>query len=239
MVQINAQIIADSHRGMYALISQIDHQIGALIGELREKKLLNNTLIIFHSDHGDMLFDHNTVAKALPLEGSAHIPFIVVPPEQAVSEITFHQKCTEPVCIEDIMPTILDYCGVPIPKTVEGKSLRPQIERKKSKKRDYIHIVSVGNHALTNGKIKYCWFGADGTELLFNLDKDPRECKDLSTNPKHKPLLKEWRSKLIRELTRRKDPACKKGKLVPHPVKEAKNIRWLNQFGWNNRGWDH
>jgi arylsulfatase A-like enzyme len=223
---------------MYGLVTQIDHQIGVIIGQLREEGLLKNTLIIFTSDHGDMMFDHGALAKSLPFQGSANVPFIAVPPLESRSTGKLNRTCDLPVGLEDVMPTILNYCGVKIPASVEGRSLKGLIQGKSpSKWREVMHIVIRDRYAVTDNRFKYCWFGDNGTELLFNLVDDPRECKDLSKDKSHAKVLKKYRSRLIELLKERRDPALRGGKLVSG--KKSSSLSPNNLFVWNNRGWNH
>lgn len=73
-------LIADIRRAYYACITQIDYNLGMLFARLRELDLLENTWIMFTSDHGEMLGDHRMGAKSVGMEGSAHIPMLVKPP---------------------------------------------------------------------------------------------------------------------------------------------------------------
>lgn len=192
----------------YGSIHFIDHQIGRLLQFMAKSKLLHNTLIIFTSDHGDMLGDHNLWRKTYAYEGSAHIPLIVKLPNSM--GIPARQQVDEPVCLQDIMPTILETTGVPIPQTVDGSSLLSIMQEARPDWRPYVH----GEHStcyseeqemqyLTDGKWKYIWFPRMGTEQLFNLQKDPGELNDLATNVAHTSTLQTWRQRLIDVLASR------------------------------------
>ena len=109
--------IRRARRAFYAQCTHIDHQIRSLIGTLRECNLLKDTIIVFLSDHGDTLFDHGMVGKRTFYEGSANIPLIFSGEPMAQWRGT---KTDRLACLEDIMPTLLDLCGIEIPSTVEG-----------------------------------------------------------------------------------------------------------------------
>ena len=68
-----------ARRAFYATLTHIDHQIRVVIGLLREEGLLDDTIIAFTSDHGDMLGDHNRWAKSVLYEMSAKVPLVIVP----------------------------------------------------------------------------------------------------------------------------------------------------------------
>ncbi|WP_105619250.1 arylsulfatase [Vallitalea okinawensis] len=196
----------ETHRaraGYYGNINHIDHQLGRLFRYLKSAGQLDNTMIIFTSDHGDMLGDHHLWRKTYAYEGSAHIPLLIKLPSNAKENHV--PRVTQPVLLQDIMPTILSTCHLYIPDTVEGLNLLPAI-RGGEIEREYIH----GEHTecyspeqemqyLTDGKMKYIWFPRTGNEQLFNLKKDPKELYNLVTSddndvPKQ---LRIWRERMI------------------------------------------
>ena len=131
-----------------------------------------------------MLGDHHLWRKTYAYEGSARIPFIVTPCQNAPrSECKVADHVVE---LRDIMPTILDIAGLEIPKTVDGKSVLPLLTQESNESwRKYIH----GEHCtcysqeqemqyVTNGKRKLIWLPRIGEMQFFDLDDDPRVCKD-------------------------------------------------------------
>ncbi|MHB9138478.1 MAG: arylsulfatase [Victivallaceae bacterium] len=194
--------------GYYGNVTHIDHQVGRLLKLMDEQNVLDNTLIIFTSDHGDMLGDHNLWRKTYAYEGSAHIPMLVVlPPSMKQNAVA---ESLKPVTLYDVMPTILDILGLPIPDTVDGSSMYPLTIGEECKWREYVH----GEHCtcyseeqemqyLSDGKIKYIWLPRINREQLFNLADDPCELHDLSAAPDWNNVLLEWRKKLVYELEQR------------------------------------
>src|SRR5699024_8124876 len=94
----------------YALITHLDHQIGRLLMALQEDGSYDNTIILFTSDHGELLGDHHLFRKTLPYEGSAHIPFILADPG---NRLTLKKNMLQAGVVElrDVMPTLLDIAG--------------------------------------------------------------------------------------------------------------------------------
>ncbi len=185
----------------YGSISHIDHQIGRLLMFMQKKGLLNNTLVIFTSDHGDMLGDHNLWRKTYAYEGSAHIPLIICLPNSLGHSVSFVDR---PVCLQDIMPTVLEAVAERIPETVDGQSLLGMMRGESVEWREYVH----GEHAtcyseeqemqyLTDGKWKYIWLPRLGEEQLFDLTADPNECENLVVHPDYVEELRTWRSRLV------------------------------------------
>jgi hypothetical protein len=115
-----------ARRAFYAQCTQIDYQIRLLIGTLRECGELDNTILLFVSDHGDQLFRHNMLGKRLFYEESARVPLIISGNPIMKRKKTVQKKLA---CLEDIMPTLLDLCGIPIPDTSERISLISGRER--------------------------------------------------------------------------------------------------------------
>ena len=197
--------------GYYALINHIDDQIARFLPRVRKEA--PNTYILFTSDHGEMMGDHYWRHKGLPYEGAARIPLLLSGPE-----IPPALTCDKPVCLEDVMPTLLDVAGLPTPTTVEGRSLVPLSGGLTADWRVYLHgehahdagwyeFGGVGHppritgmHYLTDGKDKYIWFTGNGREQLFDLLSDPTECRDLAGKPEHASRLALWRERLIEEL---------------------------------------
>jgi arylsulfatase len=195
--------------GYYGLINHIDHQIGRLLTVMSKQGVLKNTIIVFCSDHGDMMGDHHLWRKTYAYEGSARIPLIIKLPD-ALRSKSHASHVHEPVVLQDIMPTLLDLAGLEIPGTVNGLSLKNTIISKQKLPREYIH----GEHSncyseeqemqfITNGKYKYIWFPRLGTEQLFDLRNIFSETCDLSQENEYQPLLIQFRKELVAILEQR------------------------------------
>lgn len=193
----------------YALITHIDHQIGRLLNALFEYGVQNNTIILFTSDHGDLMGDHQLYKKILPYEGSAKVPFILNDPTGALG-LKKGKFVDEVIELRDIMPTLLHAAGVAIPGTVDGKSIIPLARPDEEPAwRAYIHgehaYDKLSYHFLTDGKRKYIWFSQTGEEQLFDLEHDPQERINLAGQQQHEELLDLWRGRLIGELRGREE----------------------------------
>ncbi len=110
----------------YGLVSEIDHHVGRMIAALKASGQYENTLIIFTSDHGEMLGDHWCWGKETPFDQAVHVPMIVRSPfAEASARGRVVEAFSEHV---DLMPTILDYLDAEIPLQCDGRSLRAFIE---------------------------------------------------------------------------------------------------------------
>ena len=210
--------------GYYGSITFIDHQIGWLLQEYAklDAHAFRNTLIIFLSDHGDMMGDHHMWRKTYAYEGSARVPMIVKPPN-TWTDAKRGQVLDHVVELRDVMPTVLDAAGVDIPDTVDGRSMVPLLrgETQRTNWRDYLigeHIWCYSheqaNYYVTDGKTKYIWFPYLGHEQLFDLTRDPGECHDLAPQQDRRQTLQTWRDRLIEELAWRDNGLVEDGQLV-------------------------
>lgn len=231
-------MIQQSLRGYAALVTHIDSTIGVLLGHLREHGLLENTLIIFTSDHGDQLFDHGNLAKGDFFRGSTNVPFIVRPPRPWAAERGFRPgraNDTAPVDLMDIMPTILEVCGLDVPDSVEGRSLVPQLLDDGAPFRSYTFGRCAEVFGMSDGRTKYMWFAQDDYEFLFDQENDPNDCHDLADDPDCRDTLEMWRERLISYFERQGDEHARDGRLRPN-LREVDLEQARARTGWNNRG---
>ncbi len=212
--KLESGLLTKMRRAYYAQIAHIDNQIGRILRYLKYNKIGPN-IVIFTSDHGEMLGDHNLFRKGYAFEGSSRIPLVISYAGPVKSKLV-----ANPVVIEDLYPTILDLAGVGPVSGRDGLTLFPYCnEEDPVSVRDYIH----GEHSriydkneamqfLTDGKEKYIWYTYTGEEQLFNLIRDPDELEDLSSDPGAQERLDFWRSILINKLAERKEDGLSDGK---------------------------
>ena len=170
----------EAKRAFYALCTQIDHQIRYLIGTLRLEGILDDTIVMFTSDHGDMLGNHDMAAKRVFYESSANIPMILMPNKnnEKISEGAIDDRL---VGFADIMPTLLDLCDIDVPETVDGMSMAG------ATKHGYIYgECGEDDHAtrmIRDQHHKLIWYPVGNHFQLFDLENDPREMIDISQDP--------------------------------------------------------
>jgi len=201
----------DIHRmqaGYYGLITHMDHQIGRLLRALKDEGILENTVILFTSDHGEMLGDHHMFRKSQALEGSVSVPMILYDPGRHL-DLPYGSRCERLTELRDVMPTLLSAADLTVPEEVEGKSLLRALGD--DAWREYIH----GEHTsqrdgrseqyIVTREMKYIWFSDTGREMLFDLLKDPHELNDVSGADAYADTLARMRYILIRELDGREE----------------------------------
>lgn len=209
----------DAMAGYYASITHVDHQIGRLITALENDETFHDTIIIFTSDHGEMLFDHSLFRKVLPYQGSIHIPLLMHIGKNIQAIHPHHSD--ELVELRDILPTILDIAGIQIPKDVDGLSLKDILYDNADLDRDYVHGEHSGNTEQSNQWIltkneKYIWFTQTGIEQFFDLKKDPDETHNLIYDAQYQTRIEKLRSLLQDALKNREEGYSDGHTLINH-----------------------
>ena len=196
---VDDQDLRDARAAYYATIHFVDDQIGRILRSLPSPR---DTLVVFISDHGEMLGDHHMWSKTFPYEASARIPFLLRAPENW--EFPQEILCDAPVGLQDIMPTLLDAADLPIPDVCTGKSLLGIMRGASDPVREILHGEHSGHahpdHAtqyLVTDRYKYIWYTHSGREQLFDLRHDPDELHDLALEEDAAERLKKWRGKMI------------------------------------------
>ena len=204
----DAAMRKDAMAGYYAAITHVDHQLGRILTTLKEDGVYDDTIILFTSDHGEMLFDHNLWRKVFPYEGSTHIPFLVHIGKH-IADIVPHtiNGITE---LRDVMPTLLDLCGLQIPDTVDGCSLKGCILQEAESVRSYLHgehsfHSGLSSHFIVTETDKYIWYSEKNTEQYFDLRKDPREEHNAIADEAYQARIAYLRALLIQELDGREE----------------------------------
>lgn len=201
-----------AREGYYACITQVDHQIGRIIEALSAENVLRNTVILFASDHGELLGDHNLFRKALPYEGSAHVPMLMAGP--GIPKGVASDSVME---LMDIMPTLLDAAGLEIPDTVDGQSALPLLQGVQG--RELVHgehaYGDQSNHYLVSSWDKYIWYSQTGKEQYFNLFEDPMELHDAINDSACRARVDELRGALVKTLAGREEGYSDGHSLIP------------------------
>jgi arylsulfatase A-like enzyme len=203
-----------ARHAFYALCTHIDHSMRVLIGTLREEGLLDNTIICFTSDHGDMLGNHSMWAKRVFYECSANIPMVLLG-TAGDERIGFNRVDDRLVGWQDVMPTLLDLAGVDIPDSVEGVSMVGE------EKREWFYgEVGEDDHAtrmIHDGRYKLIYYSVGNCRQLFDLEADPQELTDLASDAGHSETLGRLTSLLIGELYGDDESWVGNGQLVGRP----------------------
>jgi arylsulfatase len=228
---VPATEIQESRRSYAAAISFVDEQIGRILEALEQRGELENTLILFTSDHGDVMGDNYLFRKTYPVEGSINVPMIVRWPAQLGLAAKRGQTRHELVELRDVLPTFLDAAGLPRPPAMEGASLLDALQGRPWRATlDLEHASSYqpkdGWVALMDVRYKYVYHTLTGDQQLFDLYNDPHELRDLATEPNSASRVKSWRKKMVKHLAPRGEAWVRHGDLVVQ--KEAIPLRKNN-----------
>ena len=176
----------------YGLVSQVDRSVGRILETLEELGLWDNTIVVYTSDHGDMMGAHGMVEKGVMYEESARVPWLMHIPQLG----TEGRIVQQPVSHIDIVPTILDAMGkTQASAGLPGRSLIPLMKGGKSA-RDHVFIE--WNTASPKQETIRTVVSPDGWKLcladkdksqLFNLNRDPFETTNLFYDGKHQDVI--------------------------------------------------
>lgn len=178
----------------YASISFIDYQIGRILESLGDD--LDNTLVIFTSDHGELLGDYGCVGKRCMLDAAARVPLIVRWPNGAHA----NRRCDEPASLLDIYPTLMSVAGNPDPLICdEGQDLMSLLRGDVNNRVVYsqYQAEALGLYMAATRSRKYVYSAADEKEWLFDLSEDPFETRDQSQNQRYGSDMNELRGRMI------------------------------------------
>ncbi len=184
-------------RAYYGLVTYVDDKVSELMASLEENGLADNTVIIFTSDHGDMLCEKAMVQKRCFYEWSARIPLIMHFPDKWKAGT----KTDAPVSLVDLMPTILDMANVDDRLPCDGKSLMGLLDGTDTEERvAFSEIHSEGIHGncfmVRKGKHKYIYIHGH-EDQLFDLEADPGEWNNLAANSDYGELRAELRKLIL------------------------------------------
>ncbi|MDP6554124.1 MAG: sulfatase [Pirellulaceae bacterium] len=182
--------------GYYASVAYMDRQVGKVMAALKTAKLDDKTIVIFTSDHGYHLGEHDFWAKVSLHEESALVPLIIsVPGKQPAVCGSFAE-------LLDLYPTISNLCGLKIPARLQGKDISRMLDDPSHQVRDAAFCVNGRGFLLRENKwafIQYAENGSKGVEL-FDMEKDPKQYTNLAELPEHRGVVNRFRKKLAEKL---------------------------------------
>lgn len=185
----------------YRYTETSDHLIGKVLEALKESGLEQNTVVIFTSDHGEMGGAHHIVLKTVPYEEAMAVPFLIAGPGipgGAVDQTHF-------VSGLDLLPTLCDLAGITAPSSLCGLSIKPILQNASAPWRDAVFAMVDDNEQrlVRTERYKYILLARPkDKEVLFDMQNDPGETKNLAGNPeyteiitRHRTLLEDWMKK--------------------------------------------
>jgi len=204
----------------WGLCSLVDTHVGTILNTLRECGIYDDTIIVFTSDHGDMMGSHRLLAKCVMFQEAVTVPLILRLPGQKGGEVI-----KEPVSQIDLLPTLLDLMGEEVPPGLQGRSIRPLMEGETEAGDVFIEWNGSDKGINNESFLKMApgedirravldpvrtiitadgWkfnFSPLGEHELYNLSEDPYETQNLAKKREYLPLMEEFAGR-IREWQR-------------------------------------
>ncbi len=177
---LSAKNVRRGRAGYYGCIDHVDSQITRFTYHMWRLLNLRNLVFAFVSDHGEMLGDHNYWAKSFGYEGSIRVPFVLNFPAQMNLPIG-QEYPDSTVGLADLMPTLLDVCGLPLPAGIDGCSLMPLVRgEQKHLNRGHLHAEHLEyGHYLVDSNEKFIWHYRTENFEYYDIKEDPYECRNL------------------------------------------------------------
>ena len=193
---ITPEDVRRSRRGYFANISYLDDKVGALLDTLERTRMLDDTVVLFCSDHGDMLGERGLWFKMSFLEGSARVPLMI-----AGGGIPAGRH-DSPVSNLDILPTLCDLAGVDLSAVApwaDGQSLLPLTRGEPRAEPVLMEYAAEGSYAplvaIREGRWKFVHCELDPPQL-FDLEADPQELTNLAADPAHQATVTRFMEKV-------------------------------------------
>lgn len=173
--------------GYYACVSYVDHLVGGVLQELESLGLAENTIVVLWGDHGWHLGEHEFWGKHNTLHNALQVPLIVRLPGSDKGQHT--QALVESV---DIYPTLCNLAGIAVPDYAMGKSFLTVLEDPNQSVRKVVYARFKQADAIVTSNFNYSRY-ENGEEMLYNLELDPQENKNVVSNPAYAEVLKNLR----------------------------------------------
>lgn len=175
-------------RAYYGLVTYVDRKLGQLLAALDDSGERGNTVVVFTSDHGDMLGEKGMVQKRCHYEWSARVPLLFRLPDAAP------RRVSAPVTLLDLLPTLLDFAGVPESERLpgDGATLIPLLQGIEEPERPifveyHVEKVKAPSFMVRRGPYKYTYIHGHDPQL-FDLAADPGEWRNLAQQPAYRQL---------------------------------------------------
>lgn len=193
---ITPEQVRRSRRGYFANISYLDDKVGELISVLERTRMVDDTIILFCSDHGDMLGERGLWFKMCFFEGATRVPLMIsgkgIPAELIEA----------PTSNLDVLPTLCELAGIDLSAIMswtEGQSLVPLMQGEQRTDPVLMEYAAEGSYAplvaIREGRFKFVHCEIDPPQL-FDLESDPRELTNLATDPAHADMVTTFMAKV-------------------------------------------
>ncbi|MEO7145186.1 MAG: sulfatase-like hydrolase/transferase [Bryobacteraceae bacterium] len=234
------------YRSYYAAVSMVDYEIGRILDELERTGRARNTIVVFATDHGAQLLEHGLMDKNVFFESSVHVPFLIsakgavrtivgdrngFAPHSVLREFPKNhpgriapRRYGDLVEMVDVLPTLLELCGLPISDRVQGRSFAPLVagQRAAYTPREIVFSENIIPEVITGGALKMPfvpgqgiagirhpdakmartrrwklnYYPGNGAEL-YDLENDPVEQRNLIADPAYQAQMRELKTAIL------------------------------------------
>jgi choline-sulfatase len=239
--------IRANRRAYYGMVTYIDDKVGEIVGELTRLGLLENTIIMITSDHGEMLGEHGMWFKRTYYEPSVKVPLILsgpkyIPGGRAVKDV---------VSLVDLSATIMELAGVPEAgqwiNEMDGDSFMPMLKGEPQEWKNEAISEYYGEGALRpmivlrEGNYKYVHISGHDA-LFYDLDQDPMELKDAITDPKYATVVDRMRDRILEQfdledIERQVRQSQKERLMIAEALKAGQTWKWQPPITGLSRDW--
>lgn len=198
MTSLSPEAIQVIRSYYYGAISFLDEQFGRVVNHVRDLGLLDNTMVLFTADHGDLLGDFGTFFKVSHLNGSVRIPLLIAGPG-----VAHGIRSSALAGLQDILPTLAAAADSPIGQRVQGADLSANLADGRAPVRDVFYSETGsrghGSWMICDGRWKYIYSQWGAVEELYDQAADLREELNLASAPAAQPVLQKCRATLRRQ----------------------------------------
>ena len=184
--------------GYYASVAFMDAQVGKVLDAVERAGLNEKTIVIFTSDHGYHLGEHDFWAKVSLRDESSQVPLIISVPGKKPA------VCHSLTELLDLYPTLASLCGLKVPQRLQGKNIARMLDDPAHEVRQAAFSVAPSRKGFLLREDKWAYIqyreNAAGGIELFDMEKDPKQYTNLATDPGHRQLVKEFQAKLAAKL---------------------------------------
>ncbi|MFP6691775.1 MAG: sulfatase, partial [Pirellulales bacterium] len=184
--------------GYYASVAFMDAQVGKVLDAIERAGLNEKTIVIFTSDHGYHLGEHDFWAKVSLRDESSQVPLIISVPGKKPA------VCHSLTELLDLYPTLASLCGLKVPQRLQGKNIARMLDDPSHEVRQAAFSVAPSRKGFLLREDKWAYIqyreNAAGGIELFDMEKDPKQYTNLAADPKHRQLVKEFQAKLAAKL---------------------------------------
>ena len=200
------ETLRDAHQGYYGGITAIDKEFARLLKTLQDNGMADNTIVVYTSDHGDMMGSHGHMAKQMPHEESCHVPFLIRLPERKGKKAPSSDALFSSV---DIYPTLCGLVGIAVPKHCSGRDFSGLMLGKGTPQNpDMVFLMNEQGPATRQEVDVQTYRGVrtrthtyavqlDGRWCLYDNVADPYQMKNLVQDPANKALIQKFDTALI------------------------------------------